>query len=176
MVRPGDNPMQKLAMMMAVMILGMSPAHGYSIGADSRSLEVGGQVEMVSLLPRWYSDDWTLTARNTVSSIAAEGNRPVEPGGYFVGRNLQQVQLRIEDWERMRNRILGLGQDEVEEALEEQREEPDPGGRNQVYKLEGEVTPKTTEARRKSADADKVGGANLPLDGGGTSTVDSGRN
>ncbi len=38
--------MQKLAMMMAVMILGMSPAHGYSIRADSGSLEVGGQVEV----------------------------------------------------------------------------------------------------------------------------------
>jgi hypothetical protein len=31
---PGDNPMQKLALMMAVMILGMSPAHGCSIGAN----------------------------------------------------------------------------------------------------------------------------------------------
>jgi len=153
MVRPGDNPMQKLAMMMAVMILGMSPAHGYSISADPGSLEVGGQVEMMSPLPRWYSDDWTLTARNTVSSVATEGYRPVEPGGYFVGRNLQQAQLRVEDWERIRNRILRLGQDEAEEALEERREGPDPEGRNQVYKLEGEATPKTTEALRKGADA-----------------------
>jgi len=145
--------MQKLAMMMAVMILGMSPAHGYSIGADSRSLEVGGQVEMVSLLPRWYSDDWTLTARNTVSSVAAEGNRPVEPGGHFVGRNLQQAQLRIEDLERIRNRILRLGRDETEEAPEERREGSDPGRGNQVYKLEGEAALKTTEALRKGADA-----------------------
>ncbi len=145
--------MQKLAMMMAVMILGMSPAHGYSIGADSRSLEVGGQVEMAPLLFRGYSDDWSLTARNTVSSVAAEGYRPVEPGGYFVGRNLQWTQLRIEDWERIRNRILRLGQDEAEEALEEQKEGPDPEKRNQVYKLEGEATPKMTEALRKGADA-----------------------
>ena len=145
--------MQKLAMMMAVMILGMSPAHGYSISTDPGSLEGGGQVEMMPLLIRVYSDDWTLTARNTVSSIAAEGNRPVEPGGYFVGRTLQQAQLGIEDLERTRNRILRLGQDEAEEAPGEQREGPDPGGRNQVYKLEGEVTPKTTEALRKGADA-----------------------
>jgi hypothetical protein len=68
MVRPGDNPMQKLAMMMAVMILGMSPAHGYSISADSGSLEIGGQAKMVPLLPRWYSDGGTLTARNMVNS------------------------------------------------------------------------------------------------------------
>ncbi len=56
LVRPGDNPMQRLAMMMAVMILGMSPAHGCSVGADPRSLEIGGQVEMMPLLPMWYSD------------------------------------------------------------------------------------------------------------------------
>ena len=145
--------MQKLAMMMAVMILGMSPAHAYSISADPGSLEVGGQVEMMPLLIRVYSDDWTLTARNTVSAVMAEGYRPVEPGGYFVGRNLQQAQLRVEDWERIRNRILRLGQDEAEEALEEQRRGPDPEGRNQVYGLEGEATPKTAEALRKGADA-----------------------
>ncbi len=89
--------MQKLAMMMAVMMLGMSPAHGYSIGADPRSLEVGNQVEMMPLLPRWYSDDGTLIARNTVSSVAAEGNHPVEPGEHSIGWTLRQVQLRIED-------------------------------------------------------------------------------
>ncbi len=153
MVRPGDNPMQKLAMMMAVMILGMSPVHGYGIGADPGSLVVGGQVEMMPLLIRVYSDDWTLTARDTVSSAAAEGYRPVEPGGYPVGWTLQQPQLRVEDWERIRNRILRLGQDEAEEAPREQRERLDPEGRNQVYRLEGEATPKTAEALRKGADA-----------------------
>ncbi len=69
--------MQKLAMMMAVMILGMSPAHAYGIGVDPGSLEVGGQAEMMPLLVRVYSDDWTLTARNTVSSVGTEGYRPV---------------------------------------------------------------------------------------------------
>jgi hypothetical protein len=145
--------MQKLAMMMAVMILGMSPAHGYSIGANPGSLEVGGQIEMMPLLPRWYSDDGTLIARNTVSSVAAEGNQPVEPGGHLFGQTLQQTLMTIEDLERIRNRILGLGQDEAEEALEEQREGLDSGGGNQVYKLEGEAAPKTTEALRKGADA-----------------------
>ena len=153
MVRAGDNPMQKLAMMMAVMILGMSPAHGYSISADSGSLEVGGQVRVMSLLPRWYSDDGTLTARNVVSPVTTEGYQPVEPGGYPAGQNLQQSQLRVEDWERIRNRILRLGQDEVEEAPGEQRGRLDPEGRNQVYRLEDEATPKTTEALRRGADA-----------------------
>jgi hypothetical protein len=152
-VRPGDKLMQKLAMMMAVMILGMSPAHGCSIGADPRSLETGGQVEMMSLLPMWYGDDGTLTARNTVSSVAAEGNQPVEPGGHSVGRTLQQIQLRIKDLERIRNRILRLGQDKAKEAPEEQEEGPDPRRINQVYKLEGEAAPKAAEALRRGADA-----------------------
>ncbi len=145
--------MQKLAMMMAVMILGMSPAHAYSISADPGSLEVGGQVGMMPLLVRVYGDDWTLTARNMISPVVAEGYRPVEPGGYPVGRILQQSQLKIEDWERMRNRILGLGQDEAGEAPGEQRGRLDPEGRDQVYRLEDEATPKTTEALRKGADA-----------------------
>ena len=71
----------------------------------------------------------------------------------MVGRTLQQTQLRIEDLERIRNRILRLGQDEAKEAPEEQKKGPDPGRRNQVYKLEGEAAPKTTEALRKGADA-----------------------
>ncbi len=152
-MRPGDNPMQKLAMMMAVMILGMSPAHGHSIAADPRSLEAGSQMEVMPLLPRWYSDDGTLIARNTVSSVAAEGNQPVEPGGYPVGRTLQQIQLRVEDLERIRNRILRLGQDEKKEVPEEQEEGPDPRTGNQVYKLEGQAAPKAAEALRKGADA-----------------------
>ena len=138
-MRAGDNPMQKLAMMMAVMILGMSPAHAYGISADPGSREVGGLMEMMPPIVRVYSDDWTLMARNTVNSVATEGYRPVEPGGYFV--------------ERIRNRILRLGQDEAEEAPGEQRERLDPEERNQVYRLEGEAAPKTTEALRKGADA-----------------------
>ncbi len=47
---------------------------------------------------------------------------PVEPGGYFVERTLQQAQLEIEDLERTRNRILRSGQVEAEEAPGEPRE------------------------------------------------------
>ena len=153
MVRAGDNPMQKLAMMMAVMILGMSPAHAYSISADPGSLEVGGQMEMTPPLVRVYSDDWTLTAKNMVSPVATEGYQSVEPGGYPVGWILQQFQLKAENWERTRNRILRSGQVEAEGAPGEQRERLDPGERNQVCRLEGEATPKTTEALRRGADA-----------------------
>jgi hypothetical protein len=42
------------------------------------------------LLPTWSSGDGkTLMAKDTVSSAAAEGNQPVEPGGHSIGRILQ---------------------------------------------------------------------------------------
>jgi hypothetical protein len=145
--------MQKLALMMAVMILGMSPAHGCSIGADPRGPEIGGQVEMMPLLPTWYGDDGTLIAKNTVSSAAAEGNQPVEPGGHSIGRTLREIQLRVEDLERMGNRILRIGQDKAKEAPEGQGDGPDTRGKDRVYKPGGETAPKAAEALRKGADA-----------------------
>ncbi len=77
----------------------------------------------------------------------------MEPGGHSSGRTLQQVQSRVEDLERIRNRIPRLGQDEAREAPEGQEEGPDPRDGNQVHKLEDEAAPKTTEALRKGADA-----------------------
>ena len=140
--------MQKLALMMAVMILGMSPAHGCSIGTDPRSPEVGGQVEMMPLLPTWYGDDGTLVAKDTVSSAAAEGNQPVEPGGHSIGRTLQQIQLRVEDLERIGNRILRIGQDQAREAPEGQEEGTDSRRKDRDYRPEDEAAPKAAEALR----------------------------
>ncbi len=110
--------MQKLALMMAVMILGMSPAHGCSIGASPGCQGVGNQTEMVPLLPAWPSGDGkTLMAKDTVSSAAAEGNQPVVPGGYSIGRTLRQIQLRVEDLERIGNEVLRIRQDKAKKAL-----------------------------------------------------------
>jgi hypothetical protein len=135
---PGDNPMQKLALMMAVMILGMSPAHGCSISANPGCQGSGGQAEMMSLLPMWSSGDGkALIAKDTVSSAAAEGNQPVEPGGYPVGRILQQIQLRVEGLGRIGDEIMRMGQDSVKEAPEEREDGPDPREKDRVYKPEG---------------------------------------
>ena len=151
---PGDNPMQKLALMMAVMILGMSPAHGCSISANPGCQGVGGQAEMMSLLPTWSSGDGkTLMAKDTVSSAAAEGNQPVEPGGYPIGRILQQIQLGVEGLERIGNEIIRIGQDKAKEAPEEREDGSDPREKDRVYKPGGETAPKAAEALRKGADA-----------------------
>ena len=139
--------MQKLALMMAVMILGMSPAHGCSIGADSRSPGVGSPAEMMPLLPTWFSGDGkTLMAKDTVSSAAAEGNQTVESGGHLIGQILPQIWLKVEGLERMGDEIMKMGQGKVKDG-------PDPRGKDRVYRSEGETAPKAAEALRKGADA-----------------------
>ena len=146
--------MQKLALMMAVMILGMSPAHGCSIGADSRSPVVGGPAEMMPLLPTWFGDDGkTLMAKDTVSSAAAEGNQPVEPGGYSIGRILPQIQSGIEGLNRMGNGITRTGRDKATEAPGEQEGRPSPREKGRNYEPEGGATLRTAEALRRGANA-----------------------
>ncbi len=141
--------MQKLALMMAVMILGMSPAHGCSIRTDLGSPGIGGPAEVISLLPTWFSSGGkTLMAKDTISSAAAGGNQPAEPGGHLAGQTWPQTQWRAEGMERMADEAWSM-----EEAPGEWEDGPDPRDRNQVYKLEDEATPKTTEALRKGADA-----------------------
>ncbi len=109
---------------------------------------------MMSLLPTWSSGDGkTLMAKDTGSSAAAEGNQPVEPGGYPVGRILQQIQLRVEGLERIGNEIMRIGQDKAKEAPEEWEDGPDPREKDRVYKPEGETAPEAAEALRKGADA-----------------------
>ena len=146
--------MQKLALLMAVMILGMSPAHGCSIGADPRSLGVGGQAEMMPLLPTWFGDDGrTLMTKDTVSSAAAEGNQPVKPGEHLVGWILPQIQLGSGGLNRMGNGTTRTGQDKAMETSGEQKGGPDSREKGQNYEPEGETTLKAAEALRRSADA-----------------------
>ncbi|MFN9897426.1 MAG: hypothetical protein ACK55Z_01255, partial [bacterium] len=115
---------------------------------------LGGQAEMMSLLPTWSSGDGkTLMAKDTVSSAAAEGNQPVEPGEYSIGRILQQIQLGVEGLERIGNEIIRIRQDKAKEVPEEQEDGPDSREKDRDYKPEGEMAPKAAEALRKGADA-----------------------
>ncbi len=101
------------------------------------------------LLPTWFSSGGkTLMAKDTISSAAAGGNRPVEPGGHLVGQIWPQTQWKVEGMERMRDEVLSMGK-----APGEWEDGPDPREKDQVYKLEGEAAPKAAEALRKGADA-----------------------
>jgi hypothetical protein len=50
---PGDHPMQRLALMMAVMMLGMSPVSGCGTDVGPGSWGVGNQAEVTSSLSAW---------------------------------------------------------------------------------------------------------------------------
>jgi hypothetical protein len=87
---PGDHPMQKLALMMAVMMLGMSLAHGCSTSTDIGSQGAGGQAEMILHPSTWPSRDReVLMTEGRISSTAVRGGPPVEPGGLPVRRILE---------------------------------------------------------------------------------------
>jgi hypothetical protein len=151
---PGDHPMQKLALMMAVMILGMSPAHGCGIGADPGNQGVRDQVEMTLPPSTWPGGDGkTLMAKDGISSAAAEGSQPVEPGGHSIGRILQQVQPGVEGLGRIRSEILRIGQDTAKEVSGEKDNGPGSGEKDQGNRPEGEAAPKAAEALKKGADA-----------------------
>ncbi len=146
--------MQKLALMMAVMMLGMSPAHGCSTSADPGSQGVRGQAEMMLPPSTWSGDDGkALMTEGRISSTTAKGDPPVEPGGFPVGRVLQQIQLGVEGLVRIRNEILRIGQGAAKENLEEKEGKPGSGEKGQGDRPGREAAQGATEALKKGADA-----------------------
>jgi hypothetical protein len=146
--------MQKLALMMAVMMLGMSPAHGCSTSADPGSQGVRGQAEVMLPPSTWSGDGGkALRTEGRICSTAAKGDPPVEPGGLPVRQILQQIQLGVEGLVRIRNAILRIGQGAAKENLEEKECKPGSGEKGQGDRLEREAAQKATEALKKGADA-----------------------
>jgi hypothetical protein len=146
--------MQKLALMMAVMMLGMSPAHGCSTGIDLGSQGNGGQAEMILPPSTWSSNDGeALMTEGRISSTAVKGSPPVEPGGLPVIRILQQIQLGIEGLVKIRNEVLRAGQRAAEENPEDREYNPGLGENGQGNRPKREAAQKATEALKKGADA-----------------------
>ena len=146
--------MQKLALMMAVMILGMSPAHGCSISADPGGQGVRGQAETMLPPSTWSGDDGkALMTEGGISSTAAKGGPPVEPGGLPVGRILQQIQLGVEGLARIRSEVLRIGLGAAKENPEEREYKPGSGENGQGNRPKREAAQKATEALKKGADA-----------------------
>jgi hypothetical protein len=146
--------MQKLALMMAVMILGMSPAHGCSISADPGGQGVRGQAETMLPPSTWSGDDGkALMTKGKISSATAKGDPPVEPGGLPIGRILQQIQLGVEGLARIRNEVLRVGQGAAKENPEEREYKPGSGEKGQGNRPEREAALKATEALKRGADA-----------------------
>jgi hypothetical protein len=77
--------MQKLALMMAVMMLGMLPVHSCGTSVVLGSQGAGGQAEMILPPSTWSSRDReALMTEGRISSTTMRGGPPVEPGGLPV--------------------------------------------------------------------------------------------
>jgi hypothetical protein len=103
--------MQRLALMMAVMMLGMPPVNGYytSVGPG----EQGTRDRAESMFPpsAWLDNrGGTLATEKEVGSAAPHGGPPVEPGGFSVQRILQQVQRGMEGLSKIKGEVQRIGQ------------------------------------------------------------------
>jgi hypothetical protein len=101
----------------------------------------------------WSGDDGkALMTEGRISSTTAKEGPPVEPGGFPVGRILQQIQLGVEGLVRIRNAILRIGQGAAKENLEEKECKPGSGEKGQGDRPEREAAQRATEALKKGAD------------------------
>ena len=120
--------MQKLALMMAVMMLGMSLAHGCSTSIDLGSQGARGQTETMFPPSTWSSSGGeALMTEGRISSTALRGGPPVEQGGLPVRRILQQIQLGVESLVKIKNEVLRAGQEAAEENPEGEEYNPGSG-------------------------------------------------
>jgi hypothetical protein len=146
--------MQKLALMMAVMILGMSPVHGCGISADPGSRGGGDQAEMMLLPSMWSGDGGkVLMTEDMISSTTAKGGLPVEPGGHSIRRILQRIQLGVKGLARIRNEVSSTKQGAAEERPETRRYNSGLGESSQENRPKIEAAQKAMDALKKGADA-----------------------
>jgi hypothetical protein len=194
---------QKLALMMAVMMLGMLQVNGYHADMESGTRGDGGRME-----PRLYPSAQversvgTPTAEKGAEPAAIHRALPEEPGGPSATQVLQQFQLEVESMSKMKKEIQGkrlqmqkAHQMAMEKMWETHRREMKEMQR--MFQLEmGEMrgTPRPKEGRTLNNHQPqartqrhlgevwgpgddgpiqaRVGGANLPIDGGGTTSKD----
>ncbi len=144
--------MQRLALMMAVMMLGMPLVSGCGVSVGSGNQGVGNQAGMMFPLSAWSSNsEKTLATEKKVSLVTLDGNPPVEPGGFSIKRILQQVQQGM----------VGLAMEQVESLGSANREatrgNPDGRGYNPGSGESGQDSRPKREAAQKATDALKKG-------------------
>jgi hypothetical protein len=104
--------MQRLALMMAVMILGMPPVNGYHTGVGPGEQGTRNLAESMFPPSAWfYNSGGTLATEKEVSPGAPNGGPPVEPGGFSVQRILQQVQRGMEGLSKIKEEVQRVGQE-----------------------------------------------------------------
>ncbi len=147
--------MQKLALMMAVMMLGMPPVNGYHTDVGPREQGARGQVEPILLPSAWIeSNEGILASRKGANPAAPHGNPPVEPGGFANQRILQQVQLGMEGLLKIKAEIQRVGQERGKTSGRKDWN-PGSGGSGQVDRPKREAAQRAMDALKKGADASR---------------------
>jgi hypothetical protein len=145
--------MQRLALMMAVMMLGMPPVNGCNTSVDPGSQGVGGQAEMMFPPSAWFSNGReTLTTEKKVSSATLDGNPPVEPGGFSIKRILQQVQQGMEGLAKIKEEVLRAEQRAMKKDPGDRERNPGSGESGQDSRPKREAAQKAMDALKKGAD------------------------
>jgi hypothetical protein len=149
---PGD-PVQKLALMMAVMMLGTPSVNGYHADMGSGAQGERGRVE-----PMFYPSTQiensmgTPVAEKGVNPATPRRDSPVESGGQSALRILQQVQLGMESLSKIKMEIQRKGL-EVEITSGRKEWNPGSGGSGQEDRPRREAAQKAMDALKKGADA-----------------------
>ncbi len=146
--------MQRLALMMAVMMLGMPPVNDYSTSVGPGDQGARGQTEMMVPPFTWPgSNGETLSTEKKVSAATLDGNPPVEPGGFSVRRILQQIQQGMEGLTKIRNEVLKAGQETARREPEGRECNPGSGESGQDSRPKREAAQKAMDALKKGEDA-----------------------
>jgi hypothetical protein len=189
---PGSvDPTQKLALMMAVMLLGMPPVHSCPTDAGPGAVRGGSR-----LGPRIHPSILTGESRGTLVTGEQNNSRtmhetsPMEQDESATLRSLQQTRLEMEKVGKMKKEIQ-------EEKLEMRRaHQMEMEEMRRTFLLEMEEMKKTFQSNEKGVQETnqpqaniqrhlgevwkpgddgpilaRVGGANLPADGGGTASI-----
>jgi hypothetical protein len=148
--------MQRLALMMAVMMLGMPPVNGRNTSVGPGSQGVGGQAEMTFPPSAWFSDSGeTLTTEKKISSATLDGNPPVEPGRFSIKRILQQVQQGMEGLAKIKEEVLRAEQRAMKKDPEDREYNPGSGESGQDSRPKREAAQRAMDVLKKGADASR---------------------
>jgi hypothetical protein len=146
--------MQRLALMMAVMMLGMPPVNGYntSVGPGNQ----GARDQAESFFPplcvaRQQRGNPGNGERGQLSR--PEWSPPVEPGGFSVRRILQQVQRGMEGLTKIKEEVQRAGQEATRRSPGDREWNPGSGESGQESRPKREAAQKAMDALKKGADA-----------------------
>jgi hypothetical protein len=146
--------MQRLALMMAVMMLGMPPVSGYHTSVGPGEQGIRDRAELMFPPSAWFGNSGgTLATKEEVSPSAPNGGPPVGPGGFSVQRILQQVRRGMEDLSKIKEEVQKVGQEAMRRNPGGKEWYPGPGESGQENRLRREAAQKAMDALKKGVDA-----------------------